>query len=321
MDHAIWAEGLVKRFGETTALDGVDLGVRKGTVLGLLGPNGAGKTTAVRVLSTLLKPDAGRAEVGGFDVVEDAHRVRQLIGLTGQYAAVDEMLTGTENLLLIGRLLGHPKKQAKQRARELLDDFGLTEAADRAAKTYSGGMRRRLDLAASLVGRPPMLYLDEPTTGLDPRARSELWNLIRTLVAGGVTVLLTTQYLDEADELCDEIVVVDHGRVIASGTPGELKAKTGAQTLAVRPEDERHLPVVRSVVGELANVTPDVDGQLVTAAVTDPSVLPAVVRRLDDAGVVVTELALRSSSLNEVFLSLTGHPAEEDDDRTEGNQT
>jgi oleandomycin transport system ATP-binding protein len=319
MDHAIWAEGLVKRFGETTALDGVDLGVRTGTVLGLLGPNGAGKTTAVRVLSTLLTPDAGHARVGGYDVVRDAHQVRQLIGLTGQYAAVDEMLTGTENLLLIGRLLGHPKRQAKQRARALLDDFGLTDAADRAAKTYSGGMRRRLDLAASLVGRPPMLYLDEPTTGLDPRARAELWNLIRSLVAGGVTVLLTTQYLDEADQLCDEIVVVDHGKVIATGRPDELKAKTGAQTLAVRPEDERHLPVVTSVVGELAKVTPEVAGQLVTAAVTDPAVLPAVVRRLDDAGVVVTELALRSSSLNEVFLSLTGHPADEDDDQPEGS--
>jgi oleandomycin transport system ATP-binding protein len=319
MDHAIWAEGLVKRFGETTALDGVDLGVRTGTVLGLLGPNGAGKTTAVRVLSTLLTPDAGHARVGGYDVVRDAHRVRQLIGLTGQYAAVDEMLTGTENLLLIGRLLGHPKRQAKARARALLDDFGLTDAADRAAKTYSGGMRRRLDLAASLVGRPPMLYLDEPTTGLDPRARAELWNLIRSLVAGGVTVLLTTQYLDEADQLCDEIVVVDHGKVIATGRPDELKAKTGAQTLAVRPEDERHLPVVTSVVGELAKVTPEVTGQLVTAPVTDPAVLPAVVRRLDDAGVVVTELALRSSSLNEVFLSLTGHPAEADDDQSEGS--
>jgi oleandomycin transport system ATP-binding protein len=319
MDHAIWAEGLVKRFGETTALDGVDLGVRAGTVLGLLGPNGAGKTTAVRVLSTLLTPDAGHARVGGYDVVRDAHQVRQLIGLTGQYAAVDEMLTGTENLLLIGRLLGHPKRQAKARARALLDDFGLTDAADRAAKTYSGGMRRRLDLAASLVGRPPMLYLDEPTTGLDPRARAELWNLIRSLVAGGVTVLLTTQYLDEADQLCDEIVVVDHGKVIATGRPDELKAKTGAQTLAVRPEDERHLPVVTSVVGELAKVTPEVAGQLVTAAVTDPAVLPAVVRRLDDAGVVVTELALRGSSLNEVFLSLTGHPADEDDDQSEGS--
>jgi oleandomycin transport system ATP-binding protein len=319
MDHAIWAEGLVKRFGETTALDGVDLGVRTGTVLGLLGPNGAGKTTAVRVLATLLNPDAGRATVGGYDVVRDAHQVRQLVGLTGQYAAVDEMLTGTENLVLIGRLLGIPKAQAKLRAGELMAQFGLTEAADRATKTYSGGMRRRLDLASSLVGRPPMLFLDEPTTGLDPRARHELWVLIRGLVAGGVTVLLTTQYLDEADQLADEIVVIDRGRVIATGTPDELKAKTGSQTLAVKPADDADIPLVTSVVGELTEATAEVDGQLVTAPVTDPAVLPAVVRRLDDAGVRVTELTLRSASLNEVFLSLTGHPAEEVDDETEGS--
>jgi oleandomycin transport system ATP-binding protein len=320
MDHAIWAEGLVRRFGETTALDGVDLGVRTGTVLGLLGPNGAGKTTAVRVLATLLRPDAGRATVGGHDVVGEAHRVRQLIGLTGQYAAVDEALTGTENLLLIGRLLGMSRGDAKRRAAELLAQFGLTDSAHRAAKTYSGGMRRRLDLAASLVGRPPILFLDEPTTGLDPRARSELWTLIRSLVAEGVTVLLTTQYLDEADELADEIVVIDHGRVIATGTPDELKAKTGAQTLAVRPAQASHMPMVLSVVGELAQAAPEANGQLVTAQVADPAVLPEVVRRLDDAGVVVTELALRGSSLNEVFLSLTGHPAEQtqDSDQSEG---
>jgi oleandomycin transport system ATP-binding protein len=319
MDHAIWAEGLVKRFGETTALDGVDLGVRTGTVLGLLGPNGAGKTTAVRVLATLLRPDAGRASVGGYDVVRDAHRVRQLVGLTGQYAAVDEMLTGTENLVLIGRLLGIARVQAKLRAGELMAQFGLSEAADRATKTYSGGMRRRLDLAASLVGRPPMLFLDEPTTGLDPRARHELWVLIRGLVAGGVTVLLTTQYLDEADQLADEIVVIDRGRVIATGAPDELKAKTGSQTLAVKPADDADIPLVTSVVGELTETTPEVDGPLVTAPVTDPAVLPAVVRRLDDAGVRVIELTLRSASLNEVFLSLTGHPAEEVDDQTEGS--
>jgi oleandomycin transport system ATP-binding protein len=320
VDHAIWAEGLVKRFGDVTALDGVDLGVRTGTVLGLLGPNGAGKTTAVRVLSTLLKPDAGRASVGGYDVVRDAHQVRQLIGLTGQYAAVDELLTGTENLLLIGRLLGQPRREVKQRARELLAQFDLTEAADRAVKTYSGGMRRRLDLAASLFGRPSMLYLDEPTTGLDPRARMELWHLIRHLVAGGVTVLLTTQYLDEADQLADEIVVIDRGRVIATGTPEELKAKTGAQILAVRPEDESHLSVVTNVVAELTESTPDVTGQLVTAPVTDPALLSAVVRRLDEAGVVLTELTLRSSSLNEVFLTLTGHGTD-DEAHTEGNRS
>ncbi|MGH4015388.1 MAG: ATP-binding cassette domain-containing protein [Pseudonocardiaceae bacterium] len=311
MNHAIWAEGLVKHFGETTALKGVDLVVRTGTVLGLLGPNGAGKTTAVRVLATLLRPDAGHATVGGYDVVRDAHQVRQLIGLTGQYASVDEALTGTENLLLIGRLLGMSRRHSKQRARELLARFGLADAAGRATKTYSGGMRRRLDLAASLVGRPQLLYLDEPTTGLDPRSRLDLWELVRSLVADGVTVLLTTQYLEEADQLADEIAVIDYGRVIATGTPDELKAKTGAQSLAVRPADHADLPVVISVVGELAGVAPEVAGQLVTAPVTDPALLPAVVRRLDNAGVVITELALRSSSLNEVFLSLTGHPAEE----------
>ncbi|MGH3713938.1 MAG: ATP-binding cassette domain-containing protein [Micromonosporaceae bacterium] len=318
MDHAIWAEGLVRRFGETTALDGVDLAVRTGTVLGLLGPNGAGKTTAVRVLATLLRPDAGHATVGGYDVVKQAHQVRQLIGLTGQYASVDEALTGTENLVLIGRLLGIPRREAKQRARELLAQFHLEDAADRATKTYSGGMRRRLDLAASLVGRPRILCLDEPTTGLDPRSRLELWELIRNLVADGVTVLLTTQYLEEADVLAHEIAVIDHGRVIATGTPEELKAKTGSQTLAVRPADPDQLATVVSTVASLALGEPEVAGQLVTATVTDPAVLPAVVRRLDEAGVVVTELALRSASLNEVFLSLTGHKASEDTDETEG---
>jgi oleandomycin transport system ATP-binding protein len=311
MEHAILTEGLVKRFGTTTALAGVDLAVRTGSVLGLLGPNGAGKTTAVRVLATLLTPDAGRAAVNGHDVVKDAHKVRQLIGLTGQYAAVDETLTGVENLVLIGRLLGIPRTEAKARARGLLQDFHLEDAADRATKTYSGGMRRRLDLAASLVGRPQVLFLDEPTTGLDPRARAELWELVRGLVAGGVTVLLTTQYLDEADQLADEIAVVDHGRVIATGTPDELKAKAGAQTLAVRPLHPDHLATVRSVVAELAQTDPTTDGGTVTAVVADPAVLPAVVRRLDDAGVVVAELALRGSTLDEVFLSLTGRRADQ----------
>jgi oleandomycin transport system ATP-binding protein len=321
MNHAIWAEGLVKRFGETTALNGVDLAVRTGTVLGLLGPNGAGKTTAVRVLATLLRPDAGHARVGGYDVVRNAHQVRQLIGLTGQYAAVDEALTGTENLQLISRLVGMPRRDAKQRARELLTRFGLTDAAGRAAKTYSGGMRRRLDLAASLVGRPQMLYLDEPTTGLDPRSRLNLWSLVRSLVADGVTVLLTTQYLEEADELADEIAVIDGGRVIATGTPDELKAKTGARSLAVRPADQADVPTVISVVRELAGAAPEVNGRLVTAPVTDPALLPAVVRRLDNAGVVITELTLRNASLNEVFLSLTGHPAQEAAETAETAET
>lgn len=323
MSHAIWTEGLVKRFGGTIALGGVDLTVRTGTVHGLLGPNGAGKTTAVRVLATLLRPDAGHATVGGYDVVRDAHQVRQLIGVTGQYASVDEALTGMENLQLIGRLLGMSRRDTKQRARELLAWFGLSDAAGRAAKTYSGGMRRRLDLAASLVGRPHMLYLDEPTTGLDPRSRLGLWGLVRSLVADGVTVLLTTQYLEEADELADELAVIDHGRVIATGTPEELKAKTGARSLAVRPADPVDVPVVISVVGQLASVAPEVDGLMVTAPVTDPAVLPAAVRRLDDAGVVITELTLRNPSLNEVFLSLTGRPTEETTrtEQTEGALT
>jgi oleandomycin transport system ATP-binding protein len=311
MTHAILAEGLVKRFGETTALDGVDLVVAPGTVLGLLGPNGAGKTTAVRVLATLLRPDAGHAAVGGYDVVRQAHRVRGLIGMTGQYASVDENLTGAENLLLIGRLLGRPRREAKQRARDLLARFGLAEAAGRATKTYSGGMRRRLDLAASLVGRPQLLYLDEPTTGLDPRARLELWDLVRGLVRDGVTVLLTTQYLEEADELADEIAVIDRGQVIATGTPAQLKERTGAQSLAVRPAAESDIPTVLAVVRQLTGTEPELDGQRVTAAVTDPAVLPAAVRGLDEAGVVITELSLRDASLNEVFLSLTGHTAED----------
>jgi oleandomycin transport system ATP-binding protein len=315
---AIVAEGLVKRFGETTALAGVDLSARTGSVLGLLGPNGAGKTTAVRIFATLLRPDAGRAAIGGYDVVGQSHQARQLIGLTGQYAAVDENLTGAENLLFIGRLLGQSRPDAKRRARELLADFHLDDAADRAAKTYSGGMRRRLDLAASLVGRPRVLFLDEPTTGLDPRSRNDMWDIIRTLVADGVTVLLTTQYLDEADQLADEIAVVDHGQVIASGTPAELKARAGAQTLAVRPVDPADLAVVLATVTELTRSTPDVAGTLVTAPAADPQLLPAVVRRLDDAGVLVAELTLRGSSLDEVFLSLTGHRAEPRDQPATG---
>ncbi|SCL20960.1 oleandomycin transport system ATP-binding protein [Micromonospora rhizosphaerae] len=312
MEYAIRAEGLVRRFGATTALAGVDLAVPTGTVFGLLGPNGAGKTTAVRVLATLIGADEGHATVGGYDVRRDAHRVRQLIGLTGQYASVDETLTGTENLLLIGRLLGMRRADARVRARQLLADFQLTDAADRAAKTYSGGMRRRLDLAASLVGRPQVLFLDEPTTGLDPRSRNELWDMVRGLVADGVTVLLTTQYLEEADQLAGEIAVVDHGRVIAQGTPEELKAKTGGQILAVRPADASDLPTVVSIAAEVAGATPEVAQTTVTVPVNDPGVLPAMVRRLDQAEITIAELALRGSSLDEVFLSLTGHRAEQD---------
>jgi oleandomycin transport system ATP-binding protein len=304
--YAIRAEGLVKRFGDTTALDGVDLAVRPGTVLGLLGPNGAGKTTAVRVLATLIRPDSGHAEVGGFDVVRQPHEVRELIGLTGQYASVDESLNGTENLLMIGRLLGLSRRSARARAAALLARFELTDAAGRAAGKYSGGMRRRLDLAASLVGDPRVLYLDEPTTGLDPRSRNEVWDIVRGLAADGTTVLLTTQYLDEADRLAGEIVVIDHGRVIATGTPAQLKARTGAQTVTVRPSFADELDRVREAVGRVATGPVDVAGVVVTAPVSSPGVLAELVRDLDEHGLTVAELALRGPSLDEVFLSLTG---------------
>jgi oleandomycin transport system ATP-binding protein len=313
MSLAIQAEGLVKRFGETVALNGVDLEVPTGKVVGVLGPNGAGKTTAVRILATLLQPDGGRATVGGYDVVRDPVRVRSLIGLTGQYASVDEDLSGTENLVLIGRLLGLSRPESKTRAAGLLEQFELTEAAGRAAKTYSGGMRRRLDLAASLVGRPQVLYLDEPTTGLDPHARNEVWAVIRRLVADGATVLLTTQYLDEADQLADSITVIDHGRVVASGRADELKRRVGGQTMLVRPTSLADLDIVATILGELTGVTPsrDDDTGLLTAPVADPVLLSTMVRKLDDAGITADELALRLPSLDEVFLALTGKPVEE----------
>ncbi|MBM7785084.1 ATP-binding cassette domain-containing protein [Tenggerimyces flavus] len=313
MSYAIQAEGLVKRFGKTTALAGVDLAVRTGRVLGILGPNGAGKTTAVRILSTLIRPDEGHATVGGYDVVKDAQQVRQLIGLTGQYASVDEELTGFENLLLIARLQELPRKQAKERAAELLERFELTDAGGRPASTYSGGMRRRLDLAASLVGHPRMLYLDEPTTGLDPHARNEVWDVIRKLVGDGTTVLLTTQYLDEADQLANEIAVIDQGKVVALGTSGELKAKAGAQTLDIRPADLRDLSKVKAIMHDLTGEHPteSSDLGLLTVPVNDPDILTAAVRRLDQEQVTVRELALRLPSLDEVFLALTGHRAEE----------
>jgi oleandomycin transport system ATP-binding protein len=308
---AIRAEGLVKNFGKTRALAGIDLAAQVGTVLGVLGPNGAGKTTAVRILTTLLQPDGGKATVGGYDVVADAHRVRQLVGLTGQYASVDDGLTGTNNLVMIGRLLGLSRRDSRARAAELLARFDLSEAAGRPVKTYSGGMRRRIDLAASLVGRPKVLFLDEPTTGLDPQARSDVWDMIRGLVTDGVTVLLTTQYLEEADQLADDIAVIDHGKVIATGTPDELKARVGGQVLEVVPADPSRLADVSAVLAGWTSGMPTLDpsARRVTIQLSKASVLPGIVRRLDDSGIELAEFSLHKSSLDEVFLTLTGHRA------------
>ncbi|MEU8222252.1 ATP-binding cassette domain-containing protein [Kribbella sp. NPDC048915] len=310
---AIEAVGLVKKYGSTTALAGVDLSVPTGTVLGVLGPNGAGKTTAVRILGTLLRPDGGHATVGGYDVVREAGKVRGIIGLTGQYASVDEDMSGRRNLIMIGRLLGYSRSQARVKADDLLERFELTDAGDRIAKTYSGGMRRRLDLAASLVGDPSILYLDEPTTGLDPHARNGVWETVRNLVLDGTTVLLTTQYLEEADALADSIVVFDKGTVVANGRPAELKAQAGKQSLDVRPAEPAHLERVAAIVSDSVGTRPSVDvvNTLVSVPVTDGTSMPVVVRRLDEAGIAVTELSLRLPSLDEVFLALTGHTTEE----------
>jgi oleandomycin transport system ATP-binding protein len=310
---AICTEGLVKRYGKTTALAGLDLAVPPGIVQGVLGPNGAGKTTLVRILATLLRPDAGRAQVGGFDVAGQPDKVRKLITLTGQFAAVDEDLTGRENLLLIARLLELSRKAARRRADELLERFGLAEAGGRLAKTYSGGMRRRLDLAMGLVGEPQVLFLDEPTTGLDPRARGDVWDMVRDLVAAGTTVLLTTQDLDEADRLASRIAVIDRGRVIDSGTPAELKAKVGGQSLDVRPAEPGELAKVGAIVAEVAGAgagEPNERDGVISAplapGVSGTEALAAVSHRLGQAGIDVTELGLRLASLDEVFLTLTG---------------
>ena len=316
MTSAIQAEGLAKDFGKVRALDGIDMVASEGTVFGLLGPNGAGKTTAIRVLSTLLQPTAGRATVGGYDVVRQPREVRRLIGLTGQYAAVDELLSGQENLYMIGRLLGLSTRDARARGKELLDAFDLSDAAGKYVKQYSGGMRRRLDLAASLVGRPQFLYLDEPTTGLDPRSRLELWGMIRTLVAQGTTVLLTTQYLEEADRLADEIGVIDKGRVIAAGTPAQLKMRIAGQVLEARPVDPADLAAVEKILSSFAagDEAAYNDGQLVTVSIAERSALGQAVRRLDEEGIVVEDLSLRRPSLDEVFLAITGHLAEDEPD-------
>ena len=314
-DVMIEAEGLVKTFGQTRALQGVDLQVKRGTVLGVLGPNGAGKTTAVRILSTLLRPDGGSARINGLDVVKDAEQVRQTIGLTGQYASVDEDLTGRQNLELFGTLLDLGRKGARQRATELLDWFDLTDAAGRAAKTYSGGMRRRLDLAASLVGSPQVIFLDEPTTGLDPAKREDMWNVVRTLVADGATVLLTTQYLEEADALADEITVIDHGRVIAHDTPDGLKRVVGGQTLEVRPANPAQMAEAAAILSTVSSgaVADEIRKGVLAVPVNDDAAMTVAVAQFAAAGIGMTELSLHLPSLDEVFFTLTGRTAVEDD--------
>ncbi|MFJ7773574.1 ATP-binding cassette domain-containing protein [Streptomyces yangpuensis] len=313
MPGAIHAEGLVKTFGDVRALDGVDLDVPEGTVLGLLGPNGAGKTTTVRVLTTLLRPDSGSASVAGIDVLRHPNEVRRAIGLSGQFAAVDEYLTGRENLQMVGQLYQMRARAAKARAAELLDRFNLADAADRPAKTYSGGMRRRLDLAAALVVSPPVMFMDEPTTGLDPRNRQQLWGIIQELVAGGTTLLLTTQYLEEADHLADDICVVDHGKVIARGTSDRLKARTGGERVEVVVHDRAHIAGAREVLAGFGKGEPTVEEH--TRKLTVPvsggaRLLAEVIRELDGRGIEIDDIGLRRPTLDDVFISLTGHAAE-----------
>jgi ABC-2 type transport system ATP-binding protein len=321
---AILVEGLTKSFGDVHALRGIDLSVPRGTVLGVLGPNGAGKTTAVRILTTLLQPDGGRALVEGRDVVRDAAAVRRSIGLSGQSAAIQEELTGRENLELIGRLYHLSWPQARSRAVELLAQFDLTDAADRAAKTFSGGMQRRLDLAASLVGHPQVLFLDEPTTGLDPRARLGMWDIIRSLVADGTTLLLTTQYLDEADELADEIVVIDHGQVIAAGTSEDLKSRVGGDVLEFTVPDRARTADAVTAIVKVGEGEPHVDEETGVISIgvggRGSDALIEAVRALDGAGVATQGLSLRRPSLDDVFLALTGHAAEEEEQPPKGRR-
>ena len=311
-ERAISVRGLVKSYGSVRALAGVDFDVARGTVLGLLGPNGAGKTTVVRVLTTLLKPDAGTATVAGLDVVRDAAKLREQIGLAGQYAAVDENLTGLENLTMVGRLYGASRRVAKARGRELLERFELEEAADRATKTYSGGMRRRLDLADALVAKPRVLFLDEPTTGLDPRSRLSLWGMIEGLVAEGTTVLLTTQYLDEADRLADSITVIDRGLVIAQGTSDELKDRVGGERLEIRLDDPADAERAVQALSPMSDEPPVADGSVVAVGVRGRGgAIVEAVKRLSEVGVGVDDITLRRPTLDDVFLTLTGHAAED----------
>jgi ABC-2 type transport system ATP-binding protein len=307
--YAVEATGLTKRYGEKVAVNGVDLAVRTGTVTGILGPNGAGKTTTVRMLTTLLRPDSGTGRVAGFDIIDQAHDVRRSIGLTGQFAAVDELLTGEENLMMVGRLYHLAGSEAKRRAHALLERFDLTDAARRPAKTYSGGMRRRLDIAASLIAEPPVIFLDEPTTGLDPRSRVGMWDVLEGLVAGGTTLLLTTQYLDEADRLADDIVVIDHGRIVAEGTPDQLKKQVGGEAIDLVIGDPGRIGEVISLIqktfGGEVNRT-EVDGGLALAAPDGADTLVRLVRLMDDADIAIRDVALRRPTLDDVFMRLTG---------------
>ncbi|MFT8394975.1 ATP-binding cassette domain-containing protein [Propionibacterium sp.] len=318
MNHslAVQAEGLVKVFGSMRAVDGVDLEVRAGSVYGVLGPNGAGKTTTISMLATLLKPDGGRAQVFGHDVVRDAGIVRQLIGVTGQYASVDETLSATENLVLFARLLGFSRRDAKSKATELLERFGLTAAARRPLKKFSGGMRRRLDLAASLIAQPPLIFLDEPTTGLDPRTRGQMWDTIRELVATGSTVLLTTQYLDEADQLADRIAVIDEGRVVAEGTPDQLKESVGSSSLILRLADPADTWATLETIGRVLRVNgvASPEAARIIVPMTDADLVADLLIAMREAHLAISEFSVQKPTLDEVFLALTGHDTGPSDD-------
>ncbi|NLS09540.1 ATP-binding cassette domain-containing protein [Nesterenkonia sp. MY13] len=317
-DLAIECRGLVKRFGDNTAVDGVDLTIPRGGIYGVLGPNGAGKTTTIRMLATLLRPDGGEAQVLGHDVFAEPKTIREKIALTGQFASLDEDLTGLENLILLGRLLGFGKNAARERGWDLLEAFNLADAADRQVKKYSGGMRRRLDIAGSLMVTPELMFLDEPTTGIDPRSRNQVWDIIRTLVAGGTTILLTTQYLEEADQLADRIAVIDHGKVIAEGTPGQLKAQVGAGALKVRVENpadrETAAHILETTVG--SNVVREKDAAALTARLGQGASATPALQALEESGIAIETFAMGQPSLDEVFLALTGKPVEAEDTET-----
>ncbi len=314
-EWAVEAQGLVKVFGDNRAVDGVDLKVRKGTIYGVLGPNGAGKTTTIRMLATLLRPDAGSARIFGYDVMKEPHVVRQLIGVTGQYASVDESLSATENLVIFSRLLGLGREESRRKAADLLEEFGLTEAAKRPLKNFSGGMRRRLDLAASLISQPPLIFLDEPTTGLDPRTRAQMWETIRRLVRTGSTVLLTTQYLDEADQLADRVAVIDHGRVVAEGTVDELKASVGNSSLHLRVHEPRDIAEARRIIEQVLRTPTNVSSEAsrITAPLADADQVTDLLIALRAADIHLTEMSVQKPTLDEVFLTITGNGANQAD--------